>query len=309
VVTPARHRWAISRLTGALVVRSLAKAVRALGVHVEALIDCAPLAPVLGRCGERRKVYWAQDDFAAMADLVGVSRNRVRRGELQLARVADLIVAANPQVAEQFSKGGRPTVLIPFGCDPAVFSRTLDAEPASDIRLAGHMAGFMGHIGERIDVAVLEAVAAAGVPLLLVGPRHPRYDIGALDRLLSKPNVQWVGARRFEELPSYLAAIDVGLVPYNHSPFNEASFPLKTLEYLAGGRPVVATDLPAIRWLDCPFIEIADTPSAFADAVRRAVEAPPNGAIRQQMQDFAAQHTWDVRAGGFLQAIADIQLS
>ncbi len=307
VVTPARHRVGIARLTSSLVVRSITKAVEELGGSLEALIDCAPFAPVLGRCSERRRVYWAQDDFVAMADLIGVSRDGMRRGEIRLARKADLIVAANPRVEADMSHFGTRTALIPFGCDPTVFGRTLELEPASDIVLKPPIAGFMGHIGERIDASLLEAVAAAGVSLLLVGPTHPRFDVKALDTLLSRPNVQWVGPRHFQELPSYLAAIEVGLVPYNHSPFNEASFPLKTLEYLAAGRPVVATDLPAIDWLACPFIDVADSPASFVSAVVRALDSPLDRHGREKLQDFAGRHTWDVRAREFLREITNIR--
>jgi teichuronic acid biosynthesis glycosyltransferase TuaH len=307
VAMPGRHRFGLSRLTSSLVRRGIVRTARESGVRVEALIDCFPLAPVLGRCGEKRRIYWAQDDFAAMADLIGVSGARMRRGELHLARRADLIVAANEGVAKEMSRFGRPAALIPFGCDPGVFGRTIDCEPAADIRLEGPIAGFMGHIGERIDVALLDAVAAAGISVLMVGPKHPRFEVHALDSLLGRPNVQWVGPRRFDELPAYLAAVGVGLVPYNHSPFNEASFPLKTLEYLAAGLPVVATDLPAIRWLDCPFIEVADTASNFANAVSRALDTPLDRRARQALQDFAGAHTWDVRATQFLQAMADVK--
>ena len=307
VVLPASQRYGMSTLTSFLVARSIQKAVQESGKRIDVLIDCAPLAPVLGRCGERTRVYWAQDDFVAMADLVGVSRTRMRRGEQRLIHNADLIVAANPRVAEEMSRFDVPTVLIPFGCDPTVFGRTLEADPASDIHLRGRIAGFMGHIGERIDVALLEAVAASGVSLLLVGPRHPRFNLKALDALLSRPNVQWVGPRPFEELPGYLAAMDVGLVPYTHSAFNQASFPLKTLEYLAVGRPVVATALPAIVWLDCPFIRVADTPTEFANAVVKTLDSPPELATRQKFLAFASLHTWDARADQFLQEIATIR--
>lgn len=306
VVPPGRHRLGMTTITKSLVARSIRKAVAELGTHVEALIDCAPFAPVLGHCRERRKIYWAQDDFVAMAELVGVSRFVMRRGEFQLARRVDLIIAANPQVESKMAHLGPPTVLIPFGCDPSVFGRTLDMEPAADILLEGPIAGFMGHIGERIDLALLDAVASTGTSLLMVGPKHPRFDVQELHTLLGRPNVQWVGPRPFEELPAYLAAMDVGLVPYSHSPFNQASFPLKTLEYLASGRPVVATDLPAIRWLDCPFIDVADTPAVFVNAVAKALDNPLDLAARKRLQDFAAHHTWDVRADHFLKEITAI---
>jgi hypothetical protein len=304
VTLPAGQRRGVSRLTRSIVVQSITRTVRSSGARIEALIDCAPLVPVLGRCGELRRIFWAQDDFVAMAGLVGVSPAAMSRGAARLAGEADLIVASSPKVAEEMSRSGTPTALIPFGCDTAVFGRTLDLGPAPDVKLEGPVAGFMGHIGERIDVSLLDAVAAEGISVLLVGPRHPRFDMAGLDRLLARPNVQWVGPRPFEDLPTYLAAMDLGLVPYNHSPFNEASFPLKTLEYLAGGRPVVATDLPAIRWLNCPFIEVADSPTAFVSAVRRVIGTPRDRAARQKLLDFAAGHTWDARAAQFLGEIA-----
>jgi len=56
--------------------------------------------------------------------------------------------------------------------------------------------------------------------------------------------VRWVGPQPYGALPGYLRLMDVGVVPYRDSAFNRGSFPLKTLEYLAAGRGVVATD----RW-------------------------------------------------------------
>ena len=63
--------------------------------------------------------------------------------------------------------------------------------------------------------------------------------------------------------------MDVGLVPYGMSEFNRWSFPMKALEYLSAGLPVVSTSLPAMQWLDTPFIALADTPEAFAGRSRR----------------------------------------
>ena len=127
--------------------------------------------------------------------------------------------------------------MIPNGCEAEHFATADRASPPQDVHLEGPVAGFIGHMSERIDLAMLEAVASSGVSLLLVGPRQKTFEIAKLDRLLALPNVQWVGPKEFEELPSYLRVIDVGLTPYSQSDFNRASFPLKTLEYLAAGRP------------------------------------------------------------------------
>ena len=95
----------------------------------------------------------------------------------------------------------------------------------------------------------------------------------------------------------------MGLVPYNHSAFNEGSFPLKALEYLGAGLRVVATDLPAVRWLGSPDIAIEDEPAPFAQAVRKALKAPGGKKARERRQAFARRHTWDARAQEFSRAV------
>ena len=103
--------------------------------------------------------------------------------------------------------------------------------------------------------------------------------------------MRWVGLKTSDALPSYLRAMDVGIVPYRDSRFNRGSFPLKTLEYLAAGRAVVSTDLPAIRWLATDLICIAE-PASFADEVDRLLAMPRTAALLAQRQAFAARHSW-----------------
>jgi teichuronic acid biosynthesis glycosyltransferase TuaH len=94
--------------------------------------------------------------------------------------------------------------------------------------------------------------------------------------------------------------MQVGLVPYTLSEFNRASFPLKTLEYLAAGLPVVSTNLPATRWLDTPLATIADDHATFVAAVRAAATIPSSADERQR---FAAAHSWESRAADYLKLV------
>ena len=122
-------------------------------------------------------------------------------------------------------------------------------------------------------------------------------------------------------VPAYLAAIDVGITPYTASDFNRASFPLKTLEYLAAGRPVVSTDLPGARWLlddlaraglavagegPTEVMTLASTPDEFVSAVHRMAPGPRGGneqARRAQCRAFATRHSWARRADALAAAI------
>ena len=303
VVLPGMERRGMAHVTSFLMARMIRRAVRRLGGDVAALVETSTTVPVLGRCGEARKVYWAQDDFVGSAELLGLDGERIAAGERRLLGIADTIVAANPSVADSLRERGHDPVLIPYGCDIAMFRETPRTEPAADVDLPGPIAGFMGHLGDRIELSLLEAVADRGISLLLVGPRHPRFAIERMAALLDRPNVQWVGAKEFEELPAYLRTMDVGLVPYNFSAFNIGSFPLKMLEYLGSGRPVVATDLPAVRWLDSEHIRVASEPDTFADAVAEALKSPGTDADFAARQEFAAGHSWRHRAEAFATAV------
>jgi glycosyltransferase involved in cell wall biosynthesis len=293
----------MAQLTSVLVRRSLRRTTQALGGSVSAAITTWPLLPTLGSCGERRKVYWAQDDFVAGAGLFGRSAGRLRRGEAALAARADVIVASNPVVADAWRQRGYKPLLIPFGCDTSLFASSDGAPLPTDVVLAPPVIGFIGYLGDRIDIRLLEAIAERGRSLLLVGPRHPRFALDRIQSLLARPNVQWVGPKPFDQLPSYQRVIDVGIVPYTQSAFNLGSFPLKTLEYLAAGRAVVATNLPAISWLNTELIAVATEPTSFADAVDRALRQPRTAEIVAQRQAFAARHSWAVRTAEFATAL------
>jgi teichuronic acid biosynthesis glycosyltransferase TuaH len=132
--------------------------------------------------------------------------------------------------------------------------------------------------------------------LLLIGPKDAAFEPERFARLVSRSNVAYLGRRPFEELPSYLKVVDVGLVPYGDTEFNRWSFPMKTLEYLAAGRPVVATSLPAVRWLDTDLVRLADTPSEFAASVLHQAELARHPELVARRRAFAAQHTWADRA-------------
>jgi teichuronic acid biosynthesis glycosyltransferase TuaH len=132
-----------------------------------------------------------------------------------------------------------------------------------------------------------------------VGPKDPAFEPARFDRLLARDGVAWVGARPYGELRSYLKLIDVGLVPYAPTDFNRYSFPMKTLEYLAAGRAVVATSLPALLWLETDLVALADRPEAFAAAVAREALLARDPALVHRRRELASRHSWAERAEQF----------
>jgi teichuronic acid biosynthesis glycosyltransferase TuaH len=294
IALPGVTRPLVRGIAAPQVRHTVRRAVESLGASVHSTIVASP-TEMLDLFPSARRVFYGTDDFVAGARLTGTGAGWLQRRTRRLLLSADTVVVSSPQLKEKWSKYRGDISVVPNGCDVEHFARVDEAPLPSDVTLPPPIAGFVGHMSERIDPATLEAVAASGVSLLLVGPRQPTFDISRLRPIISRPNVQWVGPKEFEELPSYLRVIDVGLTPYAQSDFNAASFPLKTLEYLAAGRPAVASDLPAHRWLASPHITIAPTPSEFSRQTRALLDAPRRPDDVRGRQAFAARHSWRER--------------
>ena len=295
VTVPGVTRPLLRDLAARQARRAVRQAVVATGAKVHSTL-VSSLNDMLNVVPSAQRVFYGTDDHVAGARLTGTNTRWLQRCTRRQLQRADLVVATSPALEEKWSPYRQDIKMIPNGCEAEHFASADLAPPPKDVRLPGPVAGFVGHMSERMDLAILEAVASSGISLLLVGPRQPAFEIANLDRLLAMPNVQWVGPKDFQELPSYLRVIDVGLTPYTESDFNRASFPLKTLEYLAAGRPVVASDLPAHRWLNTPHVSIARTPREFAERTRSLLRAPRSEQDARARRAFAARHSWAARS-------------
>lgn len=278
--------------------RAISRAVKAMGGDASAVI-VGSLDRLFGATGEPVRLLWGTDDFASAGELMGISQDWLEKREREQLEAATLIVAVSDKLAERWRAMGKRVSVIPNGCDTEMYAHTDDAPWPADVNIPQPIAGFVGHMSERIDITYLEAFAETGHSLLLVGPRQATFEMSRVENLLAKPNVQWVGPKPFELLPSYLRVMSAGLTPYAQSPFNESSFPLKTLEYLAAGRPAITTDLPAARMLDTDLVTICSTPTEFARCAVDALLRTESQSLRQDRIAFAAAHSWDARARDF----------
>ncbi len=106
------------------------------------------------------------------------------------------------------------------------------------------------------------------------------------------PNVRFLGRKPYDEIADYMAAMDVLIMPWNDSDWIKACNPIKLKEYLAVGRPVVTTDFPALEGYR-DLVRVANTPRAFADAIRKALSEPYNA---EKARARIASEGWDAKA-------------
>lgn len=304
-VPPGVTRPVVRELAVALVVRATRRYLRRTHTTPVAWI-CSSTQPVLPARGEGEapRIYLATDDFVAAAPLWRMSSAYLNAArETNLAR-ADIVLAVTQDLADELDRHDRAPVVFPNGCDLHRFDRIADVEPAADVVLAPPIAGVVGQFNERTDVALLSAVQRQGISLLLVGPKSfaSSEAATAFQALIDRNGVQWVDRVPSERVIGYLACLSVGLTPYADSTFNRRSFPLKTLEYLAAGIPVVCSDVAPLTGFDRRFVHAAATPEAFADAVAAAVDAVAcfdRETIRLSVEAF----DWSHRAEELLEMI------
>jgi teichuronic acid biosynthesis glycosyltransferase TuaH len=318
VAMPGLTRLGIRSTTAPLVRLQTRWALRRLRIQPIAVVATYP-GDLLGYWGDDVvNVFYGTDDYVAGARLMGLSARHLLKEESRAVARADAVIAVSPHLADQLAELGGKPVVIPNGCWSA--NPSVREAPPEVKDLKQPVVGLIGQLSERIDISILYAIADAGISLLIVGPLDPRWEPRGFKELIAKANVRYTGSVPAAAVPCYLAGIDVGITPYRDTPFNRASFPLKTLEYLGAGVPVVSTGIPAAEWLHANLASGQQAPWAdqvmrlarngddFVEAILKIAEgvcSPAAGSdcpgaaqdlVAARCVAFAADHTWERRA-------------
>ncbi|QGG42350.1 glycosyltransferase family 4 protein [Aeromicrobium yanjiei] len=285
--------------------RNARRAARQHGADVSAVIVSSPGQLLPAWDDDAVKVYFETDDFVAGAELLGFAPAYATRRRRANVRRSDLVVGVSESLTADLRGGDAHAMTLPNGTSHRHFLTDLSIAGPPELVLDRPVAGVVGQLNDRLDLGMLEAVAELEVGLLLLGPRHEMSPgtRARLDALIGRHNVQWIDRQPFERLPAFLFAMDVGLTPYTDTAFNRSSSPLKSLEYLAAGLPVVSTDLPSARALRTDLVMLASTPADFAKLTAQAIERPVDPQLRERRRAVAAAHSWEARADQLLAAI------
>ena len=253
-------------------------------------------------------VYDCMDELSAFdhADPMLIDR------EARLMRRADVMFTGGYSLFEAKRDRHRAIHPFPSAVDTAHFAAARQGlrEPADQARIAGTKLGFYGVIDERIDLALLDAVAAARPDwqFVMIGP-VVKIDPATLPR---RANIHWLGARRYDELPSYLSGWSVALMPFAINAATRFISPTKTPEYLAAARPVVSTPIVDVvrHYGALEGVEIAADAPAFVQACEAALTlAPagaPAGAWRDEADAMLAATSWDSTFAAMKQAMQKV---
>lgn len=214
--------------------------------------------------------------------------------EIELLERADLVFTGGVSLYEA-KKSQHPSVhAFPSSVDKSHFQqarRGTLAPPPDQAGIPGPRAGFFGVIDERLDIELLGRVAELRPTyhFVLIGP-VVKIDPATLP---SAANLHYLGRKRYEELPAYLAGWDVAMLPFARNDATRFISPTKTPEYLAAGCPVVSTSIADVvrPYGVQDLARIADDPQDFAEAVDAALADGPDRLARADA--FLANLSWD----------------
>lgn len=235
-------------------------------------------------------VFDCMDELSAFAQ----APPAIRAFEAELLDRADVVFTGGYSLFEAKRARHHNVHALPSSVDVAHFAQAREAtdEPADQSVIGRPRLGYFGVIDERMDLELLAAVAGAQPEwqIVMVGP-VAKIDAAALPR---RANLHYLGGKRYQELPRYIASWNVALMPFARNESTRFISPTKTPEYLAAGKPVVST---SIRDVVRPYgqrglVRIADEPAAFVEACAEAMSEDPVSRMREA-DAFLRKTSWE----------------
>ena len=239
------------------------------------LAESVPGAPV---------IYDCMDHHAGFS----TNTEEMLDDESRLIETADLVVTTSQRLSERIAER-RENVLIRNGAETAVFERAFD--PNSNERPT---IGYVGAIADWFDVDWVAQAARAHPDwdFVLVGGVHD-VDVSPLQSLA---NVVLRGEVAYPEVPAHLKTFDVCIIPFRKTELTLCTNPVKVYEYLAAGKPVVATDLPELEGMT-DWIYLAGNGDQFVRCLEQAVDESGSPEAAERRSSWARGHDWAMRAG------------
>jgi len=215
--------------------------------------------------------------------------------EKELFKKADIVFTGGHSIYESKKNAHHNIYPFPSSIDKHHFgiARNTKNDPADQAHIPHPRFGFFGVVDERFDIELLDGVAKARPdwhfvilgPVVKIDPATlPKYD-----------NVHYLGGKKYEELPSYIAGWDIATIPFAMNESTKFISPTKTPEYLAAGKPVISTPIKDVvsPYGDNKLVHIVNNAEEFIKAAELELKKKRKAQWLKKVDEFLAFNSWD----------------
>ncbi|RZK33624.1 MAG: glycosyltransferase family 1 protein, partial [Hymenobacter sp.] len=233
-------------------------------------------------------LYYVRDYMLA----VDYWKRHGERLEPQLIAKSDICVANSTYLASYCRQHNPHSYYVGQGCDLSLFSKaeyTLpdDMQPLVNKPIIGYV-GALQTLRLDIDILLHVAEQQPNYNIVLVGSEDDGFRQSSLHQL---PNVFFLGPKPPDALPAYIHNFNLCLNPQVLNQVTIGNYPRKIDEYLAMGKPVVATNTPAMEIFE-NHTYLANTKQDYIQLIDKALKEN-NTHFSTERKRFAATHTWE----------------
>jgi len=248
-------------------------------------------------------VYDICDDNALAGRTANAEFIRIQQ---KWVAAADVIVVTADRLLETVRPRRPDVILLPNAVRPEDWQMAEPPPIPSDMeqaRRAPVVVGYFGTVGRWFDWDMWENAARtkADWAFVLIGGPYDVQGRGYLERVKAVANIHYLGRKPYCQLKDYLWHFDVATIPFLLSAITSACSPVKLFEYMAGGKPIVATRMHEV--MKYKSVVLAEDAPGFVHKIEDALTRSKDPAYKALLRAEAAENTWFSRASMLLQVI------
>jgi len=216
------------------------------------------------------------------------------RLEPKLIAKSDLMVTNSPFFDNFKAKHNPESYYVGQGCNPDLYSDP-DGKlplPEDTVSLKRPIIGYVGMLTSlRLDIQLLVEMAEKRPDwtLLLVGPEDDDFK---KSRLHQMQNVVFLGKKPIKEVPAYMKSFDIAINPQIVNKITDLNYPLKTDEYLAMGKPAVATKTTFMEFYFKDSTYLATGSDEYITCIEKALKED-SAELAKERKAVAQSHSWE----------------
>ena len=212
-----------------------------------------------------------------------------------LLQRADWVLTTSTSLLEKVKAFRPDALLVPNGVYLEDFKHSHPPSPPKDLmeilERGKPILGYYGALAEWLDYELINYVVL-NCPLYNVVLIGPDYD-GSKKNLLNSKNLFCLGSKMYEELKNYLYYFDVAFIPFKISEVTNSTSPLKLFEFMAGGKPIVTTDVKECRKYRSVYV--AKNKEDFIKKIDLAFEKRKDPSYLKMLKEESEENSWHSR--------------